>query len=184
METIFSHFLRQQSTATNGISFSFNQNILELMKRAFYLFFVYCFIPRFFLQVETIIEIRGSQFFKDEPYSWWWTQFFLIFWNKEEAVLRERVRSCQWTTDFLASGNFFFSFLERLLPVKSFISTSGNGLSGKWKPFCFVQRLFRQLETVKTIFLYFFRQQGKWKKMVAENGRKFFQLARKSVSIS
>ena len=64
------------------------------MKQAFYLFFVYCFIPRFFLQVETIIEIRGSQFFKDEPYSWWWTQFFLIFWNKEEAVLRERVRSC------------------------------------------------------------------------------------------
>ena len=34
-----------------------------------FIFFVYCFSPSFFLQVETIIEIREKSILKDEPYS-------------------------------------------------------------------------------------------------------------------
>ena len=54
-------------------------------------------------------------------------------------------------TDFPASGNYFFlSIFQRLLPfffllvekyfsTKSFIPAGGNGFSGKWKPFSFVE---------------------------------------------
>ena len=57
-----------------------------------------------------------------------------------KSVFKERAYSCQWTTDFLASGShFFLSFSETpasdsFFPPgrndvsrKSFISVSGNG---------------------------------------------------------
>ena len=49
-----------------------------------------------------------------------------------KSISKERAYSCQWTTDFLASGShFFLSFSETPgrndVSRKSFISVSGNG---------------------------------------------------------
>ena len=52
----------------------------------------------FFLLVENIIEIRRNLLFKKK------------FPLGEDYF-------CKWTTDFLASGNHFFSIFQRFLPV-------------------------------------------------------------------
>ena len=72
--------------------------------------------------------------------------------NKEKKILRERAHCCYWATDFLTSGNHYFSLFFRnscqgqfifcLVEVSfstiSFIPTIGNG---------FVQRFFLQVKT-------------------------------------
>ena len=84
------------------------------------------------------------------------------FWNKYKTVLIETAHSCQLTTDFLASENYFFlhfseilasdSFFSHLVEesfaTNSFIPTSRNRFCGQWKQFSFVQRCFFQVETI------------------------------------
>ena len=42
------------------------------------------------------------------------------YWDLEKTVFKGRAYSCYWTTDFLASGNHFFSSIfKRLLPIRS-----------------------------------------------------------------
>ena len=108
VETIFFHFLKQQSTVASGNSFSstgtyFSTNpSFQPAKMSFlstgniiFLFQV------FFLLMENITEIWGKSNFKDVPYSCCWTptffQFFQIFF-KVQAVL-------------LYSGSVFFNIL-------------------------------------------------------------------------
>ena len=77
MKTVFlasgNHFLPFPQTATSGSSFSFNWNIFfsqsfipasgnEISRKQ------YCFIPRFFLSVETSIKIWGNFIFIEKPY--------------------------------------------------------------------------------------------------------------------
>ena len=72
METIFIHFLRQESIAVSGSSFSFNSNTFfgQFIPASGSEFFIcwkqYFFISSFFLLMETIIEIWRKSVFKDE----------------------------------------------------------------------------------------------------------------------
>ena len=40
------------------------------------------------------------------------------YWKKEKTVLRERAHSYQWTTDFLAGRNNFFSIFQSLFSIQ------------------------------------------------------------------
>ena len=75
METIFFHFLRQQSTTASGNSSSstgtyFSDNLSYLLVKTSLLSTeTVLFYSEFFLLVETIIETRGTSIFKEEIYS-------------------------------------------------------------------------------------------------------------------
>ena len=49
------------------------------------------------------------------------------YWKKEKTVLRERAHSYQWTTDFLAGRNNFFSIFQSfLLHFRAYFPSSGS----------------------------------------------------------
>ena len=114
METIFFHFLIQQSTATSGSSFFFNWNIFfsaslifsfQLVKTSFLstgnsIFF----IPSFFLLLENITEIWGKSNFKVEHIPASGHNFFRFFqiFVKVKVVL-------------LYSKSVFFNKFTRLM---------------------------------------------------------------------
>ena len=75
VETLFFYFYRQQLTDANGSNLFFNWNIFfsqsfvsDNGNEIFVYWKQYCFIPRFFLLVETIMAIREKSIFKDKPY--------------------------------------------------------------------------------------------------------------------
>ena len=79
VETIFFHFLRQQLTAASANSLFFNWNIVfnqSFIPGSGNQTFVHrkrcCFIPSFFLPVETIIEIPTS----GQKYFWFYKRSF------------------------------------------------------------------------------------------------------------
>ena len=75
------------------------------------------------------------------------------YWNKEKTIFRERAHCCYWATDFLASGNHYFSlFFRNLLGIVYFPSSGSvffNDIlySEYWKRFYFVWRFFVQVKT-------------------------------------
>ena len=169
VETIFCNFLRQQSTATSGSSFSFNQNILEtfLSVLSVVLFRVFCckwklllksggspflktnhvpasghqffkFFRRFF-KVEAAFSYSGNIFLNirhpasANGFSPYQKQYFLVsaisllvetIIGIKKTILRERAHSCQWRTDFPASGKHFFLH---------FSETPASFFSVQWK---------------------------------------------------
>ena len=66
--------------------------------------------------------------------------------NQEKTIFKERAHFCQNTIFFP-----FFSETQNNFSTKPFIPTTGNGFSGYWKPFSFVQRFFFQLEKAPEI---------------------------------
>ena len=129
METIFLHFLRQQSAAASESSFFFNWNIffsksfiLASENELFVFWKQYCFIPSFFLLMENITEIWGKSNFKEEPYSCKWKPLFFRFFQiffKVEAVLLPYSKSVFFNILYPASVNEFSAYGNNIFLVGS-----------------------------------------------------------------
>ena len=65
-----------------------------------------------------------------------------------ETIIGIRRKQFSKKEIILVSGQLIFWLVETTFSTKSLIPTSGNGFSGQWKPFSFVQRFLFQVETV------------------------------------
>ena len=122
METIFFHFLRQQSTAASGSSFFFNWNIffsqsfIPASENEFFVYWKQCFfIPRFFLLMENNTEIWGKPILKTNHIPARVHQFFRFFqiFFKVEAVL-PYCKSVFFNILYPASANEFSACGNRI----------------------------------------------------------------------
>ena len=66
------------------------------------------------------------------------------YWNQEKTVLKERICSCQWTTDLLVCSNHFFRIFQGLLLVMVVFHQGKRFFSIK----SFIPALFWVAETV------------------------------------
>ena len=152
METNFFDFLRQQSTATSGSSFTFNYNIFKCGNEVFICFLSIVLFWVFYCKWKLLLKLGESQFFKDKPYSCQWTPIFSIFQRffKVEAA-------------FPYSGNVFFNI---------FHPASANGFSAKWKHYFLVSAISLLVETMIGI-----RRKQFWEKeLILASGQLIFWL--------
>ena len=118
-----------------------NQGEAHFEMRAIFLpletnFFIFFQI---FFKVEAAFPYSENVFFNilhpasANAFSGQWKQYFLVsaisllvetIIGIKKTILRERAHSCQWRTDFPASGKHFFSIFRRPLPV--FFLSSGK----------------------------------------------------------
>ena len=109
VETIFLHFLRQQSTATSGSSFFFNWNIffsqsfISLVWTSFFLLEIVFFYSKFFFA-------NGS-----------------CYWNRFSAIVEEYVSTIQKNCFFWQKYRKWFPLTENIFLLKLIPSNFNHG---------------------------------------------------------
>ena len=112
-----SQLLSVEAVYSSTEAYFFSQSFISASEIKFFCYWKqHCFIVRFFLLAEIMIEMRGQSIFKEEPLA---TNFFQKCFKVETA--------------FPYSGNIFFNI---------FHPASGNKFCAYWKQYFFGQSYF------------------------------------------
>ena len=166
METIFFHFLRQQSAGASGSSFFFNwdiffsQSFIPASESEFFVFRkqYFFFFPSFLLLMENVNEIWGNSNFKDKLHFCQWALIFFYFfryflkWTPHFRIVKHIFQyplSGQCKRIFCLQKQYFFgrSYFAAIRKHQRNFS-SGNVYFNEILHFGQWKQIFRLVETV------------------------------------